>query len=81
MRPSRIIWLLFIIVCIYQALDIWQTHLLLELGAYERNPIICLLAERIGSMGQAIILLKAFFVTLLGVGLVLLGRRKGEQYE
>jgi len=76
MNTRLIIWMLFFVVCIYQALDVWQTHLLLELGAYEANPIICFLAERIGSMGQAIILLKAFFITLLATGLVLLGRER-----
>jgi hypothetical protein len=59
-------WGLFIVIVVYNALDVWQTHLLVLVGAKEINPIINFFVGYIGLI-PAIIGLKIFFLSILGV--------------
>lgn len=69
MRYSTIkmlIWLLVFVVFCYQCLDMWQTHLLLEMGAYEANPIIDYAITKLGFWG-GVSVVKGFFMSILVV--------------
>lgn len=61
-----ILWALYLVIVVYNALDVWQTHLLLSVGAVELNPIYNFLADYVG-MISGIILVKVFFLTILGI--------------
>lgn len=65
-----IVWLLVLVVIAYQAVDVWQTYLLLELGAAEANPLLAYLMSLIGDL-PGLVLFKAFFVAALIAGLIL----------
>ena len=61
---------LFILLLIFNALDVWQTHLLLEVGLEEWNPIVECMIQKFGFF-YGVIGFKAFWLVFLGVLLVM----------
>lgn len=72
-----VIWSLFAALAVYQAVDVWQTYLLVELGASETNPLILWLSAYFGFV-PAMILIKCFWLSIIGVLLIFYQRRKYE---
>lgn len=63
-----LIWALFIIICLYSALDAYQTKVLLSFGLTEANPILCFFIKFLGFKAIAIIKILTcsfLFITLL----------------
>jgi len=65
---EMILWLFYITICIYSVLDLYQTKLLLDLGAVEANPILNWLMLKTDSW-LSIGYFKGFWLSLLGVSL------------
>jgi len=65
---------LFGVICVYQALDIWQTYLLFQFETFEWNPFMNYLMNRFGFF-PALIGFKGFCVVLLGT-LIMIYKRK-----
>lgn len=59
-------WGLYTIIVVYNILDVWQTHLLLMLGAKELNPIFNFLGQYFGII-PSIIYVKVILLGFLGV--------------
>lgn len=72
------LWVLFCVIVIFNALDVYQTWLLLEAGLSEQNPILCCLINQFGFF-MGTIPIKVFFIILLGVGVTLRGRSSKKQ--
>ena len=68
------IWGMFLIICAFQAVDVWQTHMILVLGGYEMNPLADFFIQRYGTI-QGLLIYKVPGMALLAIGLVLLQRR------
>ena len=66
-----IIWLLFVVVCLYSVIDTIQTYWLFNLGFSEANPILLFFIGLFGGNLQAIIIVKIIVLTLLGFMLLL----------
>ena len=64
-----IIWLMYFVIFSYNMLDIYQTKLLLDLGAYEVNPLLGYLMDITGSW-TVVVFFKLFF--LMGLGILLI---------
>jgi hypothetical protein len=62
------LWILFSIIVIFNALDVYQTWLLLETGLSEANPLLCYFINRYGFF-MGVIPVKAVFLSLLAVGI------------
>jgi len=58
-------WILYILLVLFNALDVWQTWIILQLGGYEANPLLGLLIHRFGFF-PAVIGFKSIWLTLLG---------------
>ncbi len=71
-----ITWLLFITLCVYQALDVWQSYWLFKIGAEEGNPLIVAGMSEGGIM--FLVYLKTLWVLVLLLGL-LIHRRKSKE--
>lgn len=56
------------LLVVYNMVDVYQTWLLIELGAVEVNPLIDFVIGHIGLWGVAIF--KMFWLMLLGYGIV-----------
>jgi len=67
-----LIWTLFIIICLYSALDAYQTKILLELGLTEANPILFFFMKSIGF--KAIVIIKTLTCGFLFITLLLVKR-------
>lgn len=73
-----IVLLLFSLIVVYNLLDFYQTKMLIDLGAYEANPILQKLIELTGSI-DSILYIKSFFLWILACGLFQLNNQKGEK--
>jgi len=67
------IWLLFLLVLVYQAADVWQSYLIFLWGEEEANPILKMGMDTQGLM--FIVYLKALFVLLLLLGIIMKNRK------
>lgn len=66
-----IVVLIYITFWVYNWVDIYQTDLLLKLGAYEANPVLVWFSELLNmDIIQSITIFKTTFLILLGIGLV-----------
>ena len=65
---------MYLAIFSYNMLDIYQTKLLLDLGAYEANPLLDYLIDITGSW-TVIIFFKLFL--LIGLGILLIIQQKG----
>jgi len=72
-----ITWLLFLVVCVYQALDVWQSWWLFHFGAGELNPLVALGIEGGGIM--FVVYLKTLFTLLLLLGIIIQKRKEKEK--
>ena len=70
-----VLWLLFFTVCVYQALDVWQSYWLFKIGAEEGNPLAAAGMSEGGIM--FVVYLKTLWVLVLLLGL-LMQRRKSK---
>jgi len=70
-----IVFLLYVIICLYNYVDIVQTKMLLDVGAFEANPLLQYLINVTGTW-KIIIYYKAFWLTGLGVFLLIYGKGK-----
>ncbi|MFO7964686.1 MAG: DUF5658 family protein [Desulfobacterales bacterium] len=68
---------LFILLVIFNILDIYQTKMLLDLGVSEWNPIINYVGDRFGFL-RGVIMLKSVFISLLGFAIYLKFRASGD---
>jgi hypothetical protein len=68
------IWVIWCLLCVYGLLDIYQTKMLLDLGAMELNPLMAWLMDWAGSWWPLLIV-KVFFLGMLGV-LIYMERRR-----
>jgi len=59
------IWIVFTLLIVFNALDVWQTWLILQLGGYEANPILNWLIGLLGFF-PAVIGFKSIWLALLG---------------
>jgi len=74
-RDSVLIWLLYLVVVIYNIVDTWQTILLVRFEEItELNVLINILANYCG-LELSIIIMKSIFLVMLGIGLSLRNRR------
>jgi len=64
MKPW-IAWLLFAVICVYSALDVYQTKLLFDCGAIEANPILQWLIDLSGTW-IIIIVVKLLILLIMG---------------
>ena len=69
-----IMWLMYLTILAYQAVDVWQTDLLLRLGAYEMNPLADVFVLRYGTL-NGLLVLKGWWMLALGVCLWVYCRR------
>ncbi|KKM84105.1 hypothetical protein LCGC14_1302530 [marine sediment metagenome] len=67
-------WLLYIALFFYCMVDFYQTKLLLELGAYEMNPLLRWMAGITGTW-FSVAIFKVGLLTVLGVFLLKRNRR------
>lgn len=63
-------WMLYFVIVVYQFLDLWQTLLLLKLGAYEANPIAQYFMNIFGTV-DGIYIIKFLVILFLGVLLLI----------
>jgi hypothetical protein len=68
-------WLLFAVICVYSALDVYQTKMLFDCGAHEANPILRWLIESTGTW-LIIIFVKLILLAVLGHGMWIVGGNK-----
>lgn len=73
---KAIVWLLFIVVVAYNWLDVWQTKLLIDLGAEEANPLMRYLFDITGDV-SLIALCKFLILSLLGTLIYFRLKREG----
>ena len=71
-----IIWLLFILVCAYNYIDIYQTYLLFQCGAVEVNPVLLIFMSDSQDI-TTIIIIKTIVISILGVLLYLRNKIDG----
>jgi len=76
MKPW-IVWQLFAVICVYQVLDVYQTKLLFDLGAYEANPLLRWLIDITGTW-TIIIIAKWAVLALLGAGIWIINKKRDE---
>lgn len=70
------VYILFILLCIFQALDIWHTYLLLMSGiATEANPIMQVFMNQFGIV-YGMVVFKAVTMAVLLTVIILNERRK-----
>lgn len=62
-------WLMYIALIFYNGVDVWNTSLLLKLGAYEANPIVTYFIHLLGPV-PGMIIIKS--IPLVALGLYLL---------
>lgn len=72
-----LVWLLFVALVGYNILDVYQSILLFQLGAYEINPIINYIAIYTGLI-PSIVILKSFWLIVL-LGLLIIKKEKGHE--
>ena len=65
---SWIIWLMFAVICIYSALDVYQTKMLFDCGAVEANPLLQWLITVYGTW-KIIIVVKIIILLIMGLGI------------
>jgi len=70
--------ILFLLIVIFNILDVYQTNMLINLGVSEGSPIINYLSSKFGFL-PAIIGFKTITLTLLGVCLYKLHLRNKER--
>lgn len=69
-------YLLFITLCIYNALDVWQTNMLFGCcDAYEANPVLRFFMRYDHDI-QTIIIIKCTVLAIVGIGLVMRRHRQ-----
>ena len=68
-------WLLYIALCGYNALDVYQTQMLFDCGAVEANLLLLLFMETPTDI-QPIIIIKVIFLGFLGIFLYIHNKRK-----
>ena len=61
-------WPLFVVICVYQALDVYQTKMLFDFGFYEANPLVSFLIDVTGTW-TIIVVVKLTGLTMLGLGI------------
>lgn len=61
-----ILWLLFLLVCVFNVVDVWQTYMILEMGGKEANPFLAWAIEAFG-FWQAMFLIKGLLLLVLGI--------------
>jgi len=71
------IWILFLLILVYQAVDIWQSYLIFLWGEVEANPILSAGINEQGLM--FIVYFKGLFVLLLLLGIVIQNRKEKEK--
>lgn len=67
-RTKALLCAMWSLLVVYNMVDVYQTWLLIELGAVEVNPLIDFVIGHIGLWGVAIF--KMFWLMLLGYGIV-----------
>jgi len=73
-----ILWLLYITLFFYCVVDAYQTKMLLDLGAYEYNPLLRWLMDVSGTWVSTLIVK---VVLLIGLGAFLLRKQKKSLQE
>jgi hypothetical protein len=73
-----IVWLLFLTLCVYQALDVWQSYWLFKVGAEELNPLVAAGMDEGGIL--FLVYLKTLWILILFLGL-LIQRRKSKEVK
>ena len=74
MKPC-LAWLLFAVICIYSALDVYQTKMLFDMGAHEANPLLQWLIDITGTW-KIIIVVKWLLLILLGCGFWMINKER-----
>ena len=59
-------WIMYIALVFYNGVDVWNTSLLLKLGAYEANPIVAAFIYLLGPV-PGMVLVKSFPLVALGL--------------
>jgi len=64
-RYKNILWTIFFVLCLYCFVDIYQTKMLFDLGAYELNPFLKWLMDVTGTW-WSILIFKYIVLVFLG---------------
>ncbi len=70
-------WLLYVALSIYCLLDAYQTKLLLDLGAYEMNPMLAWIMEASGTW-LSMLFVKIILLITLGFLLLMQNYKGGD---
>ncbi len=71
-----IIWLLYLTICAFVALDVYQTNWLFHFGAEEANPLMLLFMENSRDI-KTIIVIKVITLLILSVVLFIYQNKRG----
>ena len=72
------LFFMYPILCVYCILDAYHTKLLLDMGAYEINPLMNWLMDVTGTW-VSLLIFKVFFPLYLGIWLIIDYRKKVEK--